>query len=265
MFIASFNLKTSVQKLLFNLQDFRDFSRLHPAREMKRLALRESVRYARKHMRNSVGVESAREVLSLALRQVRVSGHCLEFGVYKGGTIRFIANQLGTSQPVHGFDSFDGLEEAWSGDPSRFDAQGRLPKVPVNVALHKGYFSDTLPGWAGSHLGPVAFLHIDCDLYQSTKCVFEQLSDRIVPGTVIVFDEYFNYPNWQAHEFRAFQEFVERYQVRYEYLAYARFQVAVKIQEIGGPRDTSVEESALEALQSGVSGPVADYFDRQRR
>lgn len=256
MFIASFNLKTSIQKLLFTLQDFRDFARLHPAREMKRLALRESVRYARKHMRNSVGVETAREVLSLALKQVSVPGHFLEFGVYKGGTIRFIASRVGPSQRVHGFDSFEGLNQAWSGDPSRFDAQGQLPQVPPNVTLYKGYFSDTLPGWVENHAGPVGFLHIDCDLYESTKCVFEHLSDRIVPGTVIVFDEYFNYPNWQEHEFRAFQEFVANYQVRYEYLAYARFQVAVKIQEIGRLRHMTCEEAALEALHSSVSAPL---------
>jgi len=234
MFIASFNLKTSIQKLLFTMQDFRDFAKLHPAREMKRLALRESVRYARKHMRNSVGVESAREVLSLGLKQVTVPGHYLEFGVFKGGTIRFIANQVGPSRLVHGFDSFEGLNEAWSGDPSRFDAHGRLPRVPSNVRLHKGYFSDTLPHWAESNPGPIGFLHIDSDLYQSAKCVFEHLSDRIVPGTVIVFDEYFNYPNWQEHEFRAFQELVEQCQIRYEYLGYARFQVALKINHIRG-------------------------------
>jgi hypothetical protein len=214
-------------------------------------------------MQNAVGVESAREVLSLALKQVTVPGHYLEFGVYKGGTIRFIAGKVGGSKSVHGFDSFEGLNEAWSGDGSRFDAQGQLPKVPSNVRLHKGYFSDSLPAWAESHVGPIGFLHIDCDLYQSTKCVFEHLSDRIVPGTVIVFDEYFNYPNWQAHEFRAFQEFVERYQVRYEYLGYARFQVAVKIQALVEPRSSVPDESALEALQSSVSVRRDYNFDKQ--
>jgi hypothetical protein len=34
------------------------------------------------------------------------------------------------------------LNEAWSGDPARFDAKGRLPKVPSNVLLHKGNFAD---------------------------------------------------------------------------------------------------------------------------
>ena len=264
MFIASFNLKTSIQKWLFTLQDFADFARLHPAREMKKLALRESIRYARKHMRNSIGVESAREVLRLALKQVTVAGYYLEFGVYKGGTIRFIAGCAGAAQVVHGFDSFEGLNEAWSGDPSRFDAQGRLPKVPSTVRLHKGYFSDTLPGWAQSHSGPVGFLHIDCDLYESTRCVFEHLSERIVPGTIIVFDEYFNYPNWQQHEFRAFREFVAQHQVRYEYLGYARFQVALKIREIGRPEQTAADKSVIEALRNGVSAPPSGDFERQR-
>jgi hypothetical protein len=250
MFIASFRLKTSIQKCLFTLQDFWDFPRLHPAREMKRLALEESVQYARKHMRTAVGTESAREVLESALGQVSIPGHYLELGVYKGGTIRFIANQVGSSQSVHGFDSFRGLQEAWSGDRFAFDAHGALPKVPGNVILHQGFFADTLPGWLEHNSGPAAFIHIDSDLYESARCVFELLEDRIVPGTVIVFDEYFNYPNWQEHEFRAFQELVERRQMEYEYLGYARFQVSVKIKGIAKTPATGRIHSDLTALEN---------------
>ncbi len=64
MFIASFKLKTSIQKWLFTLQDFMDFARLHPARELKRLALEETVQYIRQRMPAAVGMESAREVLA---------------------------------------------------------------------------------------------------------------------------------------------------------------------------------------------------------
>jgi hypothetical protein len=52
-------------------------------------------------------------------------------------------------------------------------------------------------------------------------------------GTVILFDEYFNYPNWERHEFKAFQEFVSERHVKYTYLAFARQQVAVRIDSIG--------------------------------
>jgi len=79
---------------------------------MKVLALRESVEYAQKNMRRAVGVESSREVLAMGLEQVSVAGHYLEFGVFKGGTIRFIAGKVGGQNKVHGFDSFEGLSEA---------------------------------------------------------------------------------------------------------------------------------------------------------
>ena len=250
MFISSFRLKTTIQKWLVAFQDFRDFAQLHPAREIRKLAFEESVQYAKKHMRNSAGVESAREVLQLALRQVGVAGHYLEFGVYKGGTMRFIAGQVDVSRQVHGFDSFHGLPEAWSGDSASFDAHGLLPKVPRNVILHQGFFADTLPGWLERYSGSVAFIHVDCDLYESTRCIFELLEDRIVPGTVIVFDEYFNYPNWQEHEFRAFQELVARRHMDYEYLGYARFQVSVKIKGIAKELSTGRENHDLRALEN---------------
>jgi hypothetical protein len=48
------------------------------------------------------------------------------------------------------------------------------------------------------------------------------LKNQIASGTVIVFDEYFNYPNWQQHEYRAFQEFVKDFNIKYEYIAYCR-------------------------------------------
>ncbi len=87
---------------------------------------------------------------------------------------------------------------------------------------------------------------MDSDLYESARCVFENLQDRIVPGTVIVFDEYFNYPNWQAHEFERFRSWFEARE-RYEYLAYARIQVAVKITAVERPN------SAVEALHHRLS------------
>ena len=122
--------------------------------------------------------------------------------------------------------------------------------MPNNVVLHQGFFADTLPGWLEENPGPAAFIHIDSDLYEPARCVFEYLEDRIVPGTIIVFDEYFNYPNWQAHEFRAFSELVQRCNIQYEYLSYARFQVAVKIKSISPHRPSPLEDSDLIALRS---------------
>ena len=247
MFIASFGLKTTIQKLIFTLRDFADYAELHPAREMKRLALAESVELVRKRMPTAQGVESSREVLSIALSQVMPQGHCLEFGVFKGGTIRFIADRL-PHRTIHGFDSFQGLPSRWTGDAFNFDAKGQPSIGRPNVQLHAGWFSDTLPPWLANNSGPAAFIHVDSDLYESAKCVLELLEPRIVPGTVIVFDEYFNYPGWTEGEHRAFIELEERAGLTCEYLAYARFQVAVVVTAVGR------NKSAVSPLKEALAG-----------
>jgi hypothetical protein len=158
----------------------------------------------------------------------------LEFGVFSGGTIRHIARRK-PGIAIHGFDSFEGLPEAWAGfnlGQRAFSRTGRLPRVPANVVLHKGLFKDTMSEWLRVNPGPVAFIHIDCDLYSSTVDIFANLAERVGAGTVIVFDEYFNYPGWERHEFKAWQEFVASLGIEYEYLGYARQQVCVRIVRI---------------------------------
>jgi predicted negative regulator of RcsB-dependent stress response len=74
-------------------------------------------------------------------------------------------------------------------------------------------------------------MNIDCDLYSSTKTIFDLLGHRIIPGTVIVFDEYIGYKSWKNDEFKAFQEAIAQYQWKYQVLtfSFASKQVAVKI------------------------------------
>lgn len=174
-------------------------------------------------------------VLEVALAHIMVDGCNLEFGVYKGRTINYIARQLKGGM-IYGFDSFEGLPEFWrdGSDKGLFDMQGKLPKVHDNVQLIKGWFDSTIPTFLEGHTQQIAFLHIDCDIYSSTKIILEQLGPYIQKGTVIVFDEYFNYPGWEQGEFKAFQEFVAKYRVRYRYLTYNRKheQVAMIIESI---------------------------------
>lgn len=145
----------------------------------------------------------------LGLLQPPVQGNILEFGVYVGTSINLIA-QHRPQVPIYGFDSFEGLPDAWiPGFPKGyFNMDGKLPPVAPNVVLVKGWFDETLPPFVQQHPEPVSYLHIDCDMYESTKTVFQNLAPRIVPGTVIVFDELVNYPGYQDHELKAFYEFL---------------------------------------------------------
>jgi len=193
-----------------------------------------SADYVAKHMINVDSVSTHLELLTKAMKMTDLEKHNLvcEFGVYSGNTINHISTL--TNRTVFGFDSFEGLPERWRDGfgKGHFEIT-ELPKVRQNVTLVKGWFNDTLPVFIKEHKHDesVGFLHIDCDLYSSTRTVFELLEEKIHPGCIIVFDEYFNYPGWEEGEYRAFQEFLARTGLRYEYIVYNRLheQVAVRI------------------------------------
>ena len=132
----------------------------------------------------------------------------LEFGVRFGTTIRQIGGLV--EQQVNGFDSFEGMPEAWHHEQKgSYTTKGVMPRVPDNVLLHKGWFADTLPEFVKTHKEPVRFMNIDCDLYSATKTILDTLATQIVPGTVIVFDEYIGNEHWRKDEYQAFQEAVD--------------------------------------------------------
>jgi hypothetical protein len=235
MLVTNFRLKYVLYRIVGAFYQLADVGRVHPVRERSLRALQRTVDYIDRVLPDALGLDTQRALIEFSLSAIKVEGHYLEFGVFAGGTIRFIAKRIG-GHPIHGFDSFEGLPESWAGfdlAQRAFNVGGRLPRVPANVQLHRGWFEDSLPPWLAANPGPVAFIHVDCDLYSSTRTILSKLGDRIVPGTVILFDEYFNYPNWEAHEYKAFQEFVKERGISYRYLAFARQQVAVRIDGVG--------------------------------
>ena len=161
------------------------------------------------------------DLMDFAISNVDIDGIWLEFGVFMGKSINHIART--TEKTIHGFDSFNGLPEDWNRFFSRghFSLESKLPKVASNVKLHAGWFTDTLPTFKEEiENAPIAFIHIDCDLYSSTKVVFTQLKENIVPGTVILFDEFYNYPEWVDHEYKAFNEFIRSAGLSFRYIGY---------------------------------------------
>ena len=190
----------------------------------------ESWAYVKTLHRSALLLGTNTKTIELALAQAKLEGLVLEFGVYNGKSIRNIASIVNTE--VHGFDSFEGIPENWNDEPSgSYSANGELPVVPSNVTLHQGWFEDTLPKFIKENSSPIRFMNIDCDLYSSTKTIFDLLGLQVVPGTVIVFDEFIGYKSWKDDEFKAFQEAVDQYQWRYEILSFsfATKQVALKI------------------------------------
>ncbi len=201
-------------------------------RKLQELALEDTARFIQANLSDVPAFKTDFEVLKHAMSKANLKddGLICEFGVFQGITINYLASL--TTKTVNGFDSFEGLPETWrpNFEKGRFKLE-KLPEVRSNVKLFKGWFDDSLPKFLGDHKQHAAFLHIDCDLYSSTKTIFNLFRDRIRPGTVIAFDEMFNYPGWQQGEFKAFNEFIAETGLKYEWLGYCCYfeQAAVLI------------------------------------
>ena len=70
-------------------------------------------------------------------------------------------------------------------------------------------------------------IHCDADLYSSTLYVLTKLDGYLLPGTIIIFDEFFTV----NHEFRALSDFMSSYNYQYRVLAATEFyaQLAIEI------------------------------------
>lgn len=175
-------------------------------------------------------VEDRMNHLTYVLSKVSNLGSFLEFGVYAGATINLIADMF-SNETIWGFDSFEGLPEDWvTTDNKLIMPKGHfsvtnLPEVRNNVRLIKGWFDQSLPMWLENNTNNISFLHIDCDLYSSTKTVLNLLNPYIVRGTIISFDELYHFGNpkkytkWEQGEFKALKEWVEAFDRSFEIIS----------------------------------------------
>ena len=114
---------------------------------------------------------------------------------------------------LSGFDSFEGLPEVWrmAADKKTFDVKGLIVDIEDSrIRFYKGWFEDTLPNFLENFVPKKQLIvHLDADLYSSTKYVMDQLKSYLVPGTILLFDELFD----RDHELKALDEFMVQYPV----------------------------------------------------
>ena len=155
------------------------------------------------------------------------TGHWMEFGVREGTTIEQFLKYKPTAH-IHGFDSWQGLPESWDVGNKVYqpgDMNVPMPVFDSRVELWKGWFDETIDPWKAKHNGTIQLLHVDGDLYSSAKTVLTKLNDRIVPGTVIIFDEIANWrlagkmSNWCDGEWLALIEWMQTFDREVEPLA----------------------------------------------
>ena len=188
-----------------------------------------SLDYVETHMPRAMFFSSREPLWAFAIRDIGPNGLAAEFGVWEGNSIKYFAKHF---QIVYGFDSFRGLHEDWvlhDLPKGNFDLKGVLPSVPSNVRLVPGWFDETVPPFLQEHRENFSFVHVDCDTYETVSKLLSLIGDRLQSGTVLVFDEYMGFHGWQHGEHRAWQDLVDKNNLKYEYIACAERQVAVRL------------------------------------
>lgn len=173
-------------------------------------------------------------LLRMVLRNPDLEGGCIiECGTWRGGMAAGMIEVAGTARKYHFFDSFEGLPPAGERDgfaarefqshtlsPTYFNnctasleefeetiSKAGCPKQ--NIGIHKGFFETTLPAFS---CPPIAVLRLDADWYDSTMICLEKFWDHVMPGGLILIDDYYTWEGCSraVHAFLAKREARER-------------------------------------------------------
>lgn len=199
---------------------------------------KESFEFFRAHMESSMlfhrRIRNCHFAIDRAIANNIDRGLYVEFGVAGGKSARLFGSVLQAHKlGLTGFDSFEGLEEDWTGKETgrrtgAFSTKGKLPEVPENVDLIKGMVQDTLPSFIEANHGmPFAFAHMDMDTYTPTLFALQALKPHLRQGSVILFDELYGYPGWKHHEYRALTETLDERD--YKYISFGPDSVAIEL------------------------------------
>ncbi|MBI2050336.1 MAG: NTP transferase domain-containing protein [Parcubacteria group bacterium] len=166
-----------------------------------------------------------------------IPGSIVEMGCWNGGMGALMAwrvKQHGKTRRVWQFDSFEGLPEFSTADKDKAIQKGvpfsdeHLGKrsttgvfkgeykkaqeithslgVDDIVSIEKGWFQDTVPE-AKRKIGDIALLFVDADIYESTKYCLDELYDLVVPGGMVILDDY---ETWTGARKAVYEFFTER-------------------------------------------------------
>ena len=195
---------------------------------LEKRAIDETADYVAAKMPEALALRSREALWDHAMRQAGADGLWLEFGVFKGYSINYMARR--TPRRIYGFDSFRGLQEDWKGvghTRGTFDLDGVLPRTGPNVTLIPGWFRDTVPGFLAAQQAPVSLLHIDCDTFEATAEVLDLIRDRLTPDSVMILDDYHGFWGYRVGQFKAWAEFIAAHDLGYSYSAFNRRSVAI--------------------------------------
>jgi ectoine hydroxylase-related dioxygenase (phytanoyl-CoA dioxygenase family) len=190
-----------------------------------------------------------------------------EFGVGEGESFDWFAMYKPPQNVLLGFDHFAGIPEPWHVFPAGQWKSAVYESNRDDARIILGRFEQSLnePKVLQELASGVGFVHVDCDLYSSTRVILDALTPSIKAGTIIVFDEFYGYEDWFLHEAKAFREYVLANGVAFEYIARTGWQVAVRILAVGVAARWSCRPPTWASQESGVQLGYEQRFAEARR
>jgi hypothetical protein len=143
----------------------------------------------------NVSIIAAHQLTAMAdLADSMPLGDFVEVGVFHGGSALVLYSvAVRQRRRLHLFDTFtgvpvftEGLDKHALGEFSDPEAEERIRFQMPLAELHVGVYPDTHP----SDMGSIAFIHCDCDQYISYRAVIDRMWPLVVPGGVLLFDDY---------------------------------------------------------------------------
>lgn len=145
----------------------------------------------------------------------KLEGDIVECGIGRSRSLVILSSLLINSsckRTLYAFDSFEGFPEPteedlskrnpkkgdWNCSPSgkykytedfclTILKEAEIPLDKLKLEIKKGFFNESLPK---ANIEKIALLNIDGDLYSSYKDCLTYLYDKVVPGGIILFDDF---------------------------------------------------------------------------
>jgi len=147
--------------------------------------------------RNIMTLRDLSDFYQVVKRTISISGDAAEVGVYRGSSAKILAELLkGTAKKIHLFDTFEGMPETNAEidvhqkgvfHDTSLESVQEIIGYNNSVTYHKGYFPHTL---TAEHDKKYSFVHVDCDIYQSTMDACEFFYPLMTIGGIILFHDY---------------------------------------------------------------------------
>ena len=162
------------------------------------------------------------------IKMDKIKGDYCEFGCFTGASLNHVLRVTSKDaflkeKKIYGFDSFYGLKEDWIGnaefEKGYFNLGGKMPSVKNNVILIKGWVQDTVNDFLKQNNPQICFAHMDLDTYESTKFVLSQIKPYLKKGSILLFNEFYNFPGWSVGEYKALKEIFDENE--YKIIAFA--------------------------------------------